>query len=116
MSAGRPDLAQEKMLWGIALDHFGASGLHQVKPEIWPDASSPTRTLVKVLDISIEGPVVLDILQTAQAEVRASVAYRGSSSNEVALYSHHAKLLTSGLLDRIAMNLSRLRGIAHILL
>lgn len=101
MSAGRPDLAQEKMLWGIALAHFGASGLRQVVREIWSYASSPTRPLVEVLDISIVGPVVLNILLTVQAEVGATVAYRKVCPSQVALYSHHAQLLTSGLLDRL---------------
>lgn len=112
MSVGRPNLAQEKMLWGIALAHFGASELHKVVSDIWAEAKPPDRLLVETLDISIVGTVVLNVLKTAQAEIGAVVPHRQPSPGQVVMYSRHAQLLTDGLLDRIpAQQLPRdLRG------
>jgi hypothetical protein len=101
MSAGRPNLAQEKMLWAIALAHFGPSELHKVVNDIWSEAKPPDRPLVETLDTSNVGSVVLNILKTAQAEIGATVPHRQPGPGQVVMYSRHAQLLTDGLLDRI---------------
>lgn len=95
-----PNLAQEQMLWGIALAHFGHSELRQLVSDIWSEAKPSGRPLVETLDIS--SPVVLNILKTAQAEVGAGAPHRQSGSSQVSMCSCHAQLLTDGLLDRIS--------------
>lgn len=108
----RPNMAQEKALWAIALNHFGQSALEQVVREIWRAFGPPARPVAEILDISSLGPVVLKILQTVQAELGATIPYRTPDPNQIILYSRHARYLAVNLLDRLpATQLTRdLRG------
>jgi hypothetical protein len=112
MRCGRPNLSQEKVLWDIALSHFGPEALHQVVRDIWCEAKPPARPLVETLDISTLGKVVLDILLIVKIELEMAVPYRAPRPDQITWYSHHVQHLINGLLDKIpAKQLPRdLRG------
>lgn len=83
MTCGRPNLSQEKVLWDIALSHFGPEALHQAVRDIWYEAKPAARPLVETLDISTLGRVVLDILLIVKIELEMAVPYRAPRPDQI---------------------------------
>lgn len=91
-------MAQEGLLWEMALKHLGSDGLLQVIVDMWSHAAPPPRPLVEHLSTNEVSQDVLDILKIAQERVGAFVADRIPAHNTVTLYARHASDLADGLI------------------
>ena len=98
MTRARLDMAQEGLLWEMALEHLGSDGLLQVIVDMWSHAAPPPRPLVEHLSTNEVSQDVLDILKIAQERVGAFVADRIPVPNTVTLYARHASDLADGLI------------------
>lgn len=115
MSSNRIDISQEAILWKAALKHFGQAALYQVVVELWRGAGPPARPTVEYVDEQEVGPVVINLLKIAQAEVDGFVPFREDTPARVTLYSRHAQHLVDGLLERMpATELTRPMRIARL--
>lgn len=92
-------MSQEGLLWRTALEHLGATELHQVLVGLWVKAGRPARPTVEYLDSNHVGDDVLNVLRIPQAAVGAVVPYRPVESGRIAIYSVHAEYLADGLLQ-----------------
>ncbi|QDR68452.1 hypothetical protein FPB55_12760 [Pseudomonas sp. BJP69] len=101
MPRNRLTLAQEGLLWEIALNHFGPEQLLQIVVELWGALEFPQRTAVDHLSTATLSTHVLNILNIAQTRVGAFVPLRQAVSGTVTLYSRHASELADGLLARL---------------
>ncbi|POF88361.1 hypothetical protein [Pseudomonas putida] len=112
MPRNRLTLAQERLLWEIALNHFGPEQLLQIVVELWDALEFPQRTAVDHLSTATLSAQVLNILNIAQIRVGAFVPLRETVPGTVTMYSRHASDLADGLLARLpVMQLTReLRG------
>ena len=101
MPRNRLTLAQEGLLWEIALNHYGPEQLVQIVVELWDTIEFPQRTAVDHLSTATLSPQALNILKIAQARVGAFVPLRETVPGTVTLYSRHASDLADGLLVRL---------------
>lgn len=101
MPRNRLTLAQEGLLWEIALNHFGPEQLLQIVVELWGTLEFPQRTAVDQLSMATLSAQVLNILNIAQTRVGAFVPLREAIPGTVTLYSRHASDLADGLLARL---------------
>lgn len=101
MTRSRLDIAQERQLWDMALDHLGPEGLLLAVVEIWSSASPPARRIVEHLTTKQVSQDVLNLLKIAQKQVRAFVPGRAPVAGTVTLYARHASDLADGLITRL---------------
>lgn len=105
MTRSRLDIAQERLLWDMALDHLGSEGLLLAVVEIWSSAAPPARPLVEHLSTKQVSQDVLNILKIAQERVGAFVPGRSPALGIVTLYARHASDLADGLITRLPKEL-----------
>ncbi|MFK4231646.1 hypothetical protein [Pseudomonas guariconensis] len=98
MPRNRLTLAQEGLLWEIALNHFGPEQLLQIVVELWDALEFPQRTAVDHLSAATLSAQVLNILNIAQIRVGAFVPLREAIPGTITLYSRHAGDMADGLL------------------
>lgn len=104
MPSKRLSLAQERLLWEIALEHFGPELLLEIVVELWGIFDYPEHATVDHLSTATLGHQVLNILKIAQGRVGAFVPLRDAVPGTVTLYSRHASDLADGLMARLPMN------------
>lgn len=104
MPSKRLSLEQERLLWEIALEHFGPELLLQIVVELWGTFDYPEHATVDHLSTATLGYQVLNILKIAQGRVGAYVPLRETLPDTVTLYSRHASDLADGLMARLPMN------------
>ena len=105
MTRSRLDIAQERLLWDMALDHLGSEGLLLAVVEIWSSAAPPARPLVEHLSSKQVSQDALNILKMAQERVGAFVPGRSPVPGVVTLYARHASDLADGLITRLPKEL-----------
>lgn len=66
MTRRRLDIAQERQLWDMALDHLGSEGLLLVVVEMWSSAVLPAKPVVEHLSTKQVSQDALNILKIAQ--------------------------------------------------
>lgn len=101
MSGNRIDVSQEALLWSAALEHYGQAGLYEVVVELWQGAGPPARPTVEYINEDEVGPVVINLLKIAQAQIGGDVPFREDVPKRLTLYSRHAQHLIDGLLERL---------------
>lgn len=105
MTRSRLDIAQERLLWDMALDHLGSEGLLLLVVEMWSSAVPPAKPVVEHLSTKQVSQDVLNILKIAQERVGAFVPGRGPALGIVTLYARHASDLADGLITRLPKEL-----------
>ncbi|MBX6690028.1 hypothetical protein I8746_10480 [Pseudomonas sp. USTB-Z] len=97
-------LDQERLLWEIALKHFGPELLLKIVVELWGTFDYPEHATVDHLTTATLGHLVLNILKIAQGRVGAFVPLSDAVPDTVTLYSRHASELADGLMARLPMS------------
>ena len=105
MTRSRLDIAQERRLWEMALEHFGPEGLLIAVIEMWSGAAPLARPVVEHLSTKQVSQDALNILKIAQERVGAFVPGRGPALGIVTLYARHASDLADGLITRLPKEL-----------
>lgn len=105
MTRRRLDIAQERQLWDMALDHLGSEGLLLVVVEMWSSAVLPAKPVVEHLSTKQVSQDALNILKIAQERVGAFVPGRSPTPGIVTLYARHASDLADGLITRLPKEL-----------
>ncbi|KEZ64742.1 hypothetical protein AAY86_10425 [Pseudomonas amygdali pv. tabaci str. ATCC 11528] len=101
MSSKRLTLAQEGLVWEIAMEHFGFERLLQIVVELWGAFEFPEHVTVDHLCTDTLSCQVLNILKITQDRVRAFVPLREATPGAVTLHSRHASDLADGLIARL---------------
>lgn len=105
MTRRRLDMAQERQLWDMALQHLGHDALLELVVELWRGASPPPKPLVEHVSTASVNQQVLNILKIAQERVGAFVPDRTPVPGILTLYARHASDLADGLITRLPKEL-----------
>ena len=81
MARNRLDIAQERQLWDMALDHLGSEGLLLLVVEMWSSAVPPAKPVVEHLSTKQVSQDVLNILKLPKSE--SELLYRAEVQFQV---------------------------------